>query len=98
MNWVLENKKTIAIVALLMAVFSSGWIVRAWYEDSVAQKIEQVKADVSLIVADKIAGIKVENNTVYAKTVEKISHEIQYQECVQDSTMLQLTNKALTGE
>lgn len=98
MSWIVENKKLIAVIALLMATFLAGWVSRSWYEDSVAQKIEQVKDAVTSVVANGVAGIRVENKTVYAKTVEKISHEVQYRECVQDSTMLQLTNKALTGE
>lgn len=98
MNWILENRKALAVVAVLAAVFLSGWTVRAWYEDSISQKITEVKDEVAAVTAGQIAAIKIENKTVYAKTVEKINHEVQYRECVQDAAMLKLTNKALTGE
>lgn len=98
MKWLLENKKLVGILLSVVATFFAGWTTRSWYEASIDQKIARVKDEVTTAVAGQITGIKVENKVTYAKTVEKISHEVQYRECAQDATMLQLTNKALTGE
>lgn len=85
----------LAIAALL---FGSGWMVHSWYTASVAAQIRRVADEVSRTTASQIASIKVENKTTYARTVEKITTEVQYRECKQDETMLSLTNKAITGK
>jgi len=85
-------------LALAGLIFASGMMVENWRQDSVAMAIRQVKDEVSLANAESIATIKIENKTVYAKTVEKVTKETMYRECQQDDAMLTLTNQALMGK
>lgn len=82
----------LVIAALLVA---SGWIARGYHEDSVQLQIERVVDAVNVIKAQGIAAINIEQKTIYAKTVEKIKTETVYKDCVADSAMMTLTNKAL---
>lgn len=84
----------ITLAALLVL---SGWMVRGLYEDSVQLQVERVVNAVNEIKGQAIAAINIENKTIYNKTVEKVTSEIQYRECKQDAEMLMLTNRALTG-
>ena len=93
-----EQVKLALGIVLAACLFAGGWFTRSWYDDSVNLKIEQVKKEASLGAAQAISEIKVQNQTIYQKTIEKITTEVQYKECKQDATMLELTNKALTGE
>ena len=98
MLWLKDNWKLIAGCAALLATFGAGWLTRSWYEDSVKLKIEQVRDEVSLVNAEAIAKIKVENKTIYSKTVERVNNQILYKECVADSEMMSLTNQILVGK
>lgn len=87
-------------IGLALAAFLviSGWYARTVYEDHLDLQIERVKIAVSVITAEEIAKIKIENRTVYNKTVEKIKNEVQYRECVADPVTVELTNKAIMGD
>jgi len=93
-----EQIKLALGLALSALLFGLGWMVHGWYSDSVAAQMRLVTDEVARTTATQIAGIKVENKTTYAKTVEKITTEVQYRECKQDDVMLGLTNKAITGK
>lgn len=84
-------------IALLALSALGGWMVRGWHEDSVQLQVERVVDAVNEIKGKQIAAIKIEQKTIYAKTIERIQTEVMYRECVQDAEMLLLTNKALTG-
>lgn len=92
-----EIKYTIGLV-LAAVLIIAGWYARTVYDDHLDMQIERVKDAVSLITAEEIAKIKIENKTVYNKTIEKIKSEVQYRECVADPVTVELTNKAIMGE
>jgi len=79
-------------------IFYSGMMVERGKEDSSKLAVERVVDAVNEIKAQQIAAIKVENKTIFNKTVEKIKTETVYTQCIQDETMLQLTNYTLTGK
>jgi len=81
----------IAVAAFLIAF---GWFGRGYYQDSLELAIERAADASAQITAAQIAQIKVENTTITNKTVEKIKTDIMYRECVADTTMMGLTNKA----
>lgn len=87
-------------LGLVLAAFLvvSGWYARTVYEDHLELQINRVRDAVSLAAAEEIAKIKIENKTIYNKTVEKIKSEVQYRECVADPVTVELTNKAIMGE
>ena len=87
-------------LGLVLAAFLvlSGWYARTVYDKSLELQIERVKKVVATAAAEEIAKIKIENKTVYNKTVEKIKSEVQYRECVADPVTVDLTNKAIMGE
>jgi len=82
-------------IALVAFVFAAGWMGRTWYDNSVQLAIERVKDDVAIVTATAIAGIKTENKTIYAKTVEHSKTDIVYVESKADPEMMMLTNKVL---
>lgn len=90
--------KVALVIAVAGLLFLGGWMVRGLYEDSVQLQIERVVNAVNEIKGQAIAAIHVENKTIYNKTIEKVSTEVQYRECKQDAEMLMLTNRALTGK
>lgn len=87
-----------AKLAVIALVASLGWFGRGWYDDSRQMAVEAVISRLNASVATQIASIKVENKTIYNKTVEKVRSEVQYRECKADEAMMTLTNKAITGE
>ena len=98
MLWLKDNWKLVVGCVIIFATFGAGWLTRSWYEDSVKLKIEQVRDEVSLANAETISKIKVENKTIYAKTIERVNSQIVYKECVADSEMMSLTNQILVGK
>jgi len=82
-------------LALAVFLFAAGWMGRTWYDNSVQLTIERVKDDVAIVTATAIAGIKTENKTIYAKTIERSKTDIVYVECKADPEMMMLTNKVL---
>ena len=92
-----EQIKYVLGVALILLLVASGWYIRGLYEDSIDLKLERVRDVASEAAATEIAKIKVENKTIYNKTLEKINTEVQYRECAADTTMMDLTNKAIMG-
>ena len=90
--------KIVSAIAVAASLVYSGWYVRGLQYDSVQLAIERVIQSVNEIKAQQIAAIKVENKTIYNKTVERIKTEVMYSECKQDAEMLHLTNYALTGK
>jgi hypothetical protein len=98
MLWLKDNWKLIAGCTVIFATFGAGWLTRSWYEDSVKLKIEQVRDEVSLVNAEAISKIKVENKSIYAKTIERVNTEFVYKECVADPEMMSLTNQILVGK
>jgi hypothetical protein len=74
------------------------WFIHGWYDDSLKLAIESVRSSAALSAAEEIAKIRIENKTITAKTIERIKTETVYRDCVADETMMQLTNKALTGK
>lgn len=90
--------KAYALAAIAAAIFAGGYYVRDLQESASQLAIERVLNAVNEIKAKQIEAIKIENKTVYAKTVERIKTEVMYSECKQDETMLQLTNYSLTGK
>ena len=92
------NPKLLAGIAIAAFLVFSGWYVRGLQEDSSKLAIDRVVQAVNEIKAQQIAAIKVEQKTIYNKTIEKIKTEVMYSECKQDTEMLHLTNYALTGK
>ena len=91
------NYKPYIIAALCVSLVASGWFARSWYEDSVVLAVREFKDDQNSRIATSIAAMKVENKTVYNKTIEHITTDIQYKECKADSEMMSLTNRAIMG-
>lgn len=90
-----DNIKLAIACALAASLFAGGWLARTWYDDSVEFQIERVKNEVSVITAGAIAAVKVENKTIYAKTIERIKTEQVYAECKADHDTMLLTNEVL---
>jgi hypothetical protein len=90
--------KPYAIAALCLALIASGWFARSWYEDSISLAVHDVTDSHNVAVAEAIAKMKVENKTIYNKTIERITTDIQYKECKADAEMMLLTNRAIMGE
>jgi len=91
------NYKPYIIAALCAALVASGWFARSWYEDSITLAIHDLTAEHNVAIATAIAGMHVENKTIYNKTIERISTDIQYKECKADAEMMSLTNRAIMG-
>jgi len=89
--------KPYIIAAICAALIASGWFARAWYEASVALAIYEVRDSIAETTATAIASMKVENKTIYNKTVEHIKTDIQYKDCQADAEMMSLTNRAIMG-
>lgn len=92
------NVKLLAGISIAALLVFSGWYVRGLQEDSSKLAIERVVQAVNEIKGQHIAAIKVEQKTIYAKTIERIRTEVMYSECKQDAEMMHLTNYALTGK
>lgn len=90
-----DNIKLVLGIALAALLFGSGWLCHSWYTDSLVLAMERVKDEVSVVNAEAIAKIKVENTTTYAKTIEKVTKETVYRDCKADDAMMILTNKTL---
>ena len=82
-------------IATIVFLIASGWIGRGYYNDSVELALERLAAKHHEATASAISNIKVQNKTIYAKTIEKVKTEIMYKECVADPEMMTLTNKIL---
>lgn len=91
-------QKLIAGIIIAAFLIFSGWYIRGLQENSSKLAIERVVQAVNDIKAKQISSIKVENKTIYAKTIERIKTEVMYSECKQDAEMLYLTNYSLTGK
>jgi len=90
--------KIAAGFVLAALLLSAGWIAHGWYDSSVELKIERVRDIAVQGAATEIAKIKFESKIINTKTIERIKTETVYRDCVADPTMMQLTNKALTGK
>lgn len=90
-----DNLKLAIIGVLAALLFAGGWSAGTWYDSSVELQIERVKNEVSVITAEAIAAVKIENKTIYAKTVERIKTEEVYRECRADADTMMLTNQVL---
>lgn len=91
-----EIKYTLGLVLAAFLVFS-GWYSHSVYDDHLELQLMQIRGAVALATAEEIAKIKVENKTVYNKTLEKVSTEVQYKECIADKPMLDFTNQIIMG-
>ena len=92
------NYKSYIIAALCPALIASGWFARSWYEDSISLALRDVTDSHNVAVAEALAKMKVENKTIYNKTIERITTDIQYKECKADAEMMLLTNRSIMGE
>lgn len=86
-------------LGLVLAAFlvAFGWYGHSVYDDSMELQLMRIRGAMALATAEEIAKIKVEHKTIYNKTLEKVSTEIQYRDCVADKQMVDLTNQAIMG-
>jgi len=85
-------------LAVAVLLVCTGWFGRSWYDDSREIAIRNAIDGVNVTIASSIAGIKVENKTVYNKTIEHMNTETLYKECQADQVTMDLTNQAILGK
>jgi hypothetical protein len=90
--------KSVALVTLSVALFSAGWVVKGWSDDSSTRRIEQAITKTREIsngvAASAIAGITVNNTTIQGKVIERVRTETVYAECRHSTETHQLIKDA----
>jgi hypothetical protein len=106
MNPFLLKQSAIAVVAAV--VFTGGWSVRGWYEDSkdlaAAEAIEKSRElmrelanDISKNTETAIGEIRVENKTVYQQATKEVVRDVVYRDCRLTDDGLRAANQARSG-
>lgn len=94
-----------AIVLFASICFSAGWAINGWRHDSLEYAEQRAAAERALIVrqavaeiakntSSAIAGIRIENKTIYRDAIHEITRDVIYRDCVVPADGLQLINKA----
>lgn len=101
----MANWKPYVLGLLLVMIFTSGWVVRGWYEgaqdtarleaqEEGRRQLAELAGRVSAQTEIAIQGIQIENKTIYQKATKEVFHDTVYSECVLTADGLLMANKA----
>lgn len=98
---VVDGYRLIAYGVLAVVCTGTGWQIRDWQADSAelaevraAEDRRGLVAEISEITQEAIAGIRIENKTIYQRAVHETFTDVVYRECRIPAAGMQLINEA----
>lgn len=101
----IAQAKIAGVVVLALALFGSGWTVRAWFDGSkeaVRLQAEAANRELMTELANKVSsttetaiqGIRIENRTIYNETQKEVVRDVVYRDCVLPADGVRRANQA----
>ncbi|WP_447593560.1 hypothetical protein [Aquipseudomonas campi] len=98
---IIDGYRLIAYGVLAVVCTGAGWQIRDWQADSAAlvelrnaEERRDLVAEVANATHQAIAGIRVENKTIYQKAVHETFTDVVYRECRIPAAGVRLINEA----